>query len=66
MKADPTKDIPLQTSKPEEWMNWHEGLKSKYGKKVANQLFLKAWHTRGNSNDNNSLCPDGRPRLFAR
>lgn len=52
MKVDPTSNIPTQSSRPEEWIEWHKGLKSNFGKKVANSLFTKAWVLRGTPQSN--------------
>lgn len=49
MKADPTKSIPTRNSKAEEWIEWHRELKSNFGKKQANAIFLKAWKLRGSN-----------------
>lgn len=49
MKADPTKTIPTSSSKAEEWIEWHKELKSNFGRKQANALFVKAWKLRGNN-----------------
>jgi len=52
MKADPTTNIPGYNAKSDAWIQWHKELKSNFGKKVANSLFLKAWGIRGNSSAN--------------
>ncbi len=52
MKADPTTNIPGYNAKSESWIEWHKELKSNFGKKIANSLFLKAWGIRGNSSAN--------------
>ena len=46
MKVNPT-NVPSKRSTAAEWINWHKALKSNFGKKVANDLFLKAWRVRG-------------------
>src|SRR3989304_7825161 len=45
--TDPTKTIPNRQSSSASWIKWHETMKSRYGKKEANTLFLKAWDKRG-------------------
>ncbi len=54
MKADVTSNIPQISSAPEAWIQWHKDLKSYFGKKVANSLWLKAWGIRGNIKANTS------------
>ena len=47
MKLDPSKTIPTASSKAENWIQWHKDLKSMFGKKKANSLWLYAWAKRG-------------------
>ncbi len=54
MKSDPTSNIPTVSSNSDTWIQWHKDLKSNFGKKVANSLFIKAWSIRGNSAANTS------------
>lgn len=54
MKADP-KQIPITSSAPEVWIEWHKALKSNFGKSTANQIFLKAWALRGHNSDDANL-----------
>lgn len=54
MKTDITKSIPTVNSKSEAWIQWHKDLKSNFGKKTANSLFVKAWSIRGNPTANTS------------
>lgn len=49
-KADVVANMPSFSSKAENWIQWHKDLKSNFGKKIANGLWLKAWRTRGSSN----------------
>lgn len=51
-KADVVGTIPSYNGKFEEWIQWHKDLKSNFGKKVANSLWVKAWKIRGNSSAN--------------
>lgn len=51
---DPSKNIPQINSKADEWISWHQSLKSKFGKKTANALWTKAWSKRGSSSANTS------------
>lgn len=48
-KADVIATMPQFSSKAENWIQWHKDLKSNFGKKIANGLWLKAWRTRGSS-----------------
>ena len=45
--ANPTKMIPNKQSASTSWIEWHKAMKSRYGKKEANALFVKAWDQRG-------------------
>jgi hypothetical protein len=55
IKADPT-IVPQRGDTADVWKNWHEALKSNFGKKVANQLFVQAWKVRGSTSvSTNSL-----------
>lgn len=54
MKADITKSIPTVNSKSEAWIQWHKDLKSNFGKKTANSLWVKSWGVRGNPSANTS------------
>jgi hypothetical protein len=47
MKLDPSKTIPTASSKAENWIQWHKDLKSVFGKKKANSIWLYAWAKRG-------------------
>ena len=51
MTADVTQ-IPTKSSQGAEWKLWYDALKSEFGIPVANQLFMKAWQTRGSSDAN--------------
>ncbi len=57
-KYDPVKNIPQINSKSDAWVAWHQTLKSNFGKKVANQLWLKAWSKRGTNNANTADLRD--------
>jgi len=55
---NPTKIIPTRTSSSSAWIEWHKTMKSRYGKKQANILFVKAWDKRagaGTSASTNEL-----------
>jgi hypothetical protein len=55
IKADPTR-IPQRGDTADVWKNWHETLKSNFGKKTANQLFIQNWKVRGTTSvSTNSL-----------
>lgn len=54
VKANPVDTIPSYNAKPEEWQIWHETLKSNFGKKIANSLWIKAWGIRGSSSSANT------------
>lgn len=54
MKADVTRSIPTFNAKAEQWIGFHKDLKSNFGKKVANSIWVKAWGIRGNSSANTS------------
>lgn len=45
--TDPTKIIPNRQSSSQAWEEWHKSMKSRYGRKVANSTFVKAWDLRG-------------------
>lgn len=53
-KADVISGMPPFNSQGENWIQWHQDLKSNFGKKIANGLWLKAWRIRGNSSSNTS------------
>ena len=53
-KADVISGMPPYNSQAENWIQWHQDLKSNFGKKIANGLWLKAWRIRGNSSANTS------------
>jgi hypothetical protein len=53
-KVDVVNSIPTYNATVLDWIEWHKGLKSNFGKKMANSLFLKAWRIRGNSKLNTS------------
>lgn len=44
--------MPGYNSPAENWIQWHRDLKSNFGKKIANGLWLKAWRIRGTSSAN--------------
>lgn len=57
-------DIPIKGSTDSAWLTWWKGLKQQFGKKVAQQEFLKAWATRGDDDANTTtlrqtLAKDG-------
>lgn len=53
-------NIPNRSSQGQEWLQWHKDLKSRYGKKRANSIFIRAWGLRGkeNSSANTSQLRD--------
>jgi hypothetical protein len=53
-KADVVANMPPYNSKAENWVQWHQDLKSNFGKKIANGIWLKAWRIRGNKDINTS------------
>lgn len=53
-KVDVVDSIPSYNANPLAWIEWHKGLKSNFGKKMANSLWLRAWRIRGNSKANTS------------
>ena len=53
-KADVISTLPPYNSKGENWIQWHQDLKSNFGKKIANGLWLKAWRIRGTKECNTS------------
>ena len=57
-KADPTLNIPQRNSGSEEWIAWYEVLKSNFGKKNANTLWVKAWARRGSDEANTKNLRD--------
>ena len=54
-KTDPTQ-IPTNGSSSATWVEWHKTLVDNFGKKLANQKWLKAWNLRGStSTSDNTL-----------
>ena len=47
-------NIPNKSSQGSDWKQWHEVLKSNFGKKEANALFLKAWRKQGDTSTANT------------
>jgi len=43
---NPTLIIPSRNSSSQAWVQWHKSMKSRYGKKQANILFVKGWDNR--------------------
>lgn len=58
MALDPTMNIPTKISDTTEWISWHKTLKSNFGKKTANALFVKGWSKRGTSSANTKELRD--------
>lgn len=55
MRADPTR-VPTRTDTADVWKAWYDVLKSSFGKKTANQLFVQAWKRFGSTSvSTNSL-----------
>mgnify|MGYP001590210215 CR=1 FL=1 len=48
-KTSPILNIPNKSSEGSAWIQWHKVLKSNFGKKEANALFLKAWRMQGDT-----------------
>ena len=46
-KVSPITNIPNKSSEGSDWIQWHKTLKDNFGKKQANDLFLKAWRKQG-------------------
>ena len=44
---NPSKNIPTASSNSEAWVQWHKDLKSVFGKKKANSIWVVAWSKRG-------------------
>jgi hypothetical protein len=47
MKTSVKTNIPTINSSPEQWEQWHKDLKSTFGKKTANSIFIAYWEKRG-------------------
>jgi len=47
--TDAISTIPTQSSKSEDWINWHKNMAKRYSRNDANNLFLKAWKLRGST-----------------
>jgi hypothetical protein len=58
MKINPSKNVPTKTSNDEDWINWHKALKSRYGKKDANYVFVKAYSKIGSKDANTGNLRD--------
>jgi hypothetical protein len=46
IQVDPIQTIPDKNSTGAQWIQWHQALKDRYGKKQANSLFLYGWEKR--------------------
>jgi hypothetical protein len=57
-KTEPDKNIPTKKSSGADWINWYDSLKSNFGRKKANELFLKTWRVRGSRDANTSDLRD--------
>lgn len=51
---NPTQIIPTRNSSSQSWIQWHKAMKSRYGKKQANFLFVKGWDNRAGAGTNAS------------
>jgi len=54
-KINPSTNIPNTKSADYQWVEWHKAMKTRYGKKTANTLFLEAWQRR-QSGDANTVA----------
>ena len=52
IKISPVKMLPTKQTSVEEWIEWHKSLKKRYGKKTANELWVRAWRRFGSSSRN--------------
>ncbi len=43
----PVDNIPTRQANGADWTEWHKLLRTRYGKRTANTLFLEAWAKRG-------------------
>ncbi len=50
----PDKTVPNKSSQDTAWMDWYDSLKSNFGRKKANELFLSAWKVRSDKAANTS------------
>lgn len=41
-------NLPNKSSSTQKWMEWHKALKSTFGRKKANSIFIDNWEKRGN------------------
>lgn len=57
MKADP-KQIPTVNDTADIWIAWYDALQDSFGKKTANQLFVKAWKLRGSTDKSTNALRD--------
>lgn len=58
MRPRVIESIPDFGDKSEKWITFHEDLKSNFGKKTANSIWVKAWALRGNPDANNGDLRD--------
>lgn len=59
MKANPVLSVPrFGETQAQVWAEWYKELRSNFGRKIANQLFVKAWSTRGTSAANQPYLRD--------
>lgn len=42
-RGEPQNNIPTRSSGGDEWASWYMSLKSNFGRKKSNEIFLKAW-----------------------
>lgn len=52
MKIDPSSKIPTASSDGASWIQWHKDLKSVFGSKKANSIWVYAWSKRGGRTSN--------------
>jgi hypothetical protein len=47
IKLSPVETIPTKNATGSEWILWHKNMRGRYGRPVANNLFITAWNKRG-------------------
>jgi len=50
----PVDSIPSNTSTSQEWINWYDSLKKRYGAKSSGVVWLEAWNKNGSYSANDS------------
>ena len=57
-KTNPVDSIPKFNDTSTNWLEWHKILVDNFGKKEANQLWLKAWGIRGSTSISDNTLRD--------